>query len=81
VVTVDEIRNRPLTLTTRVNGQQRQHATSSEMLFDFGQVVEHISTYVEFVPGDVILTGTPAGVVSLMVGICRPATSSRSKLS
>jgi 2-keto-4-pentenoate hydratase/2-oxohepta-3-ene-1,7-dioic acid hydratase in catechol pathway len=62
VVTVDEIRDRPLTLTTRVNGHQRQRAITSEMLFDFGQVVEHISTYVEFVPGDVILTGTPAGV-------------------
>jgi 2-keto-4-pentenoate hydratase/2-oxohepta-3-ene-1,7-dioic acid hydratase in catechol pathway len=62
VVSADEIRDRPLTLTTRVNGERRQHATSSEMLFDFGQVVEQISTYVEFAPGDVILTGTPAGV-------------------
>jgi 2-keto-4-pentenoate hydratase/2-oxohepta-3-ene-1,7-dioic acid hydratase in catechol pathway len=62
VVTVVDIKDRPLTLTTRVNGSQRQHADTSEMLFDFGQVVEQISAAIELKSGDIILTGTPSGV-------------------
>src|SRR6266481_5455670 len=62
VVTVDDIKDCPLTLTTRVNGSQRQHADTSEMLFGFGQVVEQISATIELKSGDIILTGTPSGV-------------------
>jgi 2-keto-4-pentenoate hydratase/2-oxohepta-3-ene-1,7-dioic acid hydratase in catechol pathway len=62
ILTGDDIRDRTLTLTTRVNGGQRQHADTSEMLFDFGQVVEQISGTIELKSGDIILTGTPSGV-------------------
>jgi 2-keto-4-pentenoate hydratase/2-oxohepta-3-ene-1,7-dioic acid hydratase in catechol pathway len=62
IVTADDIKDCPLTLTTRVNGSQRQHAVTSEMLFDFAQVVEQISATIELKPGDIILTGTPSGV-------------------
>jgi 2-keto-4-pentenoate hydratase/2-oxohepta-3-ene-1,7-dioic acid hydratase in catechol pathway len=62
ILTADDIRDRPLTLTTRVNGSQRQHADTSEMLFDFGQVVEQISATIDLTCGDIILTGTPSGV-------------------
>jgi 2-keto-4-pentenoate hydratase/2-oxohepta-3-ene-1,7-dioic acid hydratase in catechol pathway len=62
IVTVDDIRDRTLALTTRVNGSQRQHADTSEMLFDFGQVVEQISATIDLTCGDIILTGTPSGV-------------------
>jgi 2-keto-4-pentenoate hydratase/2-oxohepta-3-ene-1,7-dioic acid hydratase in catechol pathway len=63
LLSVDEFRDgQSLTLTTTVNGERRQHATTEEMLFDFAEVVEGISQTNELRPGDVILTGTPAGV-------------------
>jgi 2-keto-4-pentenoate hydratase/2-oxohepta-3-ene-1,7-dioic acid hydratase in catechol pathway len=63
VLSIDEVRGcAPLNLTTRVNGEIRQRASTADMLFDFGQVVEGISAISELKPGDVILTGTPAGI-------------------
>jgi len=51
-----------LTLTTDVNGERRQSATLGEMVFDVPTLVEYISAIVTLEPGDVILTGTPAGI-------------------
>jgi 2-keto-4-pentenoate hydratase/2-oxohepta-3-ene-1,7-dioic acid hydratase in catechol pathway len=63
LLSVDEVRARgPLVLTTTVNDEERQHATTDDMIFDLGQVVEGVSTSVELLQGDVIFTGTPAGV-------------------
>jgi 2-keto-4-pentenoate hydratase/2-oxohepta-3-ene-1,7-dioic acid hydratase in catechol pathway len=53
--------NRPLRLTTRVNGEVRQDDTTESMIFDFGKLIEYISTFTTLKPGDVILTGTPTG--------------------
>ena len=49
-------------LTTRLNGEVMQHATSDLLVFDFGDVIEYCSTFVELMPGDVISSGTPGGV-------------------
>ena len=49
-------------LVTRVNGEQRQSAKLGEMLFDVPFLVEYISQIMTLEPGDVILTGTPAGI-------------------
>lgn len=63
LLSIDEVRSRgPLVLTTNVNGEERQRATTEDMIFDFAQIVEGVSSSVELLPGDVILTGTPAGV-------------------
>lgn len=51
-----------LSLTTHVNGEQRQSAKLGEMLFDVPFLVEYISAIMTLEPGDVILTGTPAGI-------------------
>ena len=51
-----------ITVTTRLNGSVMQHATSSQMVFGFAELVAYCSTFTELVPGDVIVTGTPGGV-------------------
>lgn len=63
VVTVDEFGGLPdLEIETRLNGIQVQHDWSRNMIFDFADIVSYISRTVALVPGDVISTGTPAGV-------------------
>lgn len=51
-----------LGLTTRVNGKTRQHDILGGMLFTPAQVIAYFSQWYRFEPGDVLLTGTPAGV-------------------
>lgn len=55
-------------LETRVNGEVRQSAKTSAMLFSVGALVSFVSSYVTLLPGDILLTGTPAGVGSLSAG-------------
>ena len=57
-----------LRLTTRVNGETRQDGSTAQMIFDCAFLVEFISSIMTLVPGDVILTGTPAGVGPLNAG-------------
>jgi 2-keto-4-pentenoate hydratase/2-oxohepta-3-ene-1,7-dioic acid hydratase in catechol pathway len=62
LVTADEIDwSTPFELTTRVNGEVRQHDTTENMIFDFGYLIEYISTFATLKPGDLIVTGTPTG--------------------
>jgi len=51
-----------LQLTLRVNGELRQNASTSDMIWDVAEQIAHISEHVTLEPGDVIMTGTPAGV-------------------
>jgi 2-keto-4-pentenoate hydratase/2-oxohepta-3-ene-1,7-dioic acid hydratase in catechol pathway len=63
VVTADEFDGLPdLEIQTHLNGIQVQHDWSRNMIFDFAEIVSYISQTVELAPGDVISTGTPAGV-------------------
>lgn len=57
-----------LTLQCTVNGQQRQLARTSEMVHSIEDLIVHITEAMTLLPGDVILTGTPAGVGPLGVG-------------
>ena len=52
----------------RVNGQERQLGFTREMVFSIPQLVAYISSVMTLLPGDVILTGTPAGVSPLQPG-------------
>ena len=63
LVTSDEIGD-PQTLDLRchVNGQPMQHGHTADMLFPVARLIEYISTYMTLEPGDVIATGTPAGI-------------------
>ena len=49
-----------LELTTMVNGEVRQQARTSEMLWDVPGLIAHVSQVMTLLPGDVLLTGTPA---------------------
>ena len=63
LVTKDEI-NDPfnLNLTLNLNGKRRQTGNTSLMIFNFNFLISHISQFITLMPGDVITTGTPAGV-------------------
>ncbi|MFF6999811.1 fumarylacetoacetate hydrolase family protein [Streptomyces sp. NPDC008313] len=57
-----------LTVQCTVNGQQRQLGRTSEMIHSIEDLIVNISEAMTLLPGDVILTGTPAGVGPLNVG-------------
>ena len=52
----------------QINGTQRQHGNSTQMIFDVVGLVAHISQSFSLCVGDVVMTGTPAGVAALQVG-------------
>lgn len=64
LVTADEVSAQALELTTHVNGEIRQHSTTSDMIFDVAHLVWYISQFMVLQPGDIINTGTPQGVGS-----------------
>jgi len=55
-------------LETRVNGERRQHGNTRDLIFSIDKVVKYISAIMTLYPGDLILTGTPAGVAPLKSG-------------
>ena len=63
MVTADEIPDPgALTLMTRLNGKEMQHATTDDLLFSIPQLIHYLTTVTELVPGDVIVSGTTGGV-------------------
>jgi 2-keto-4-pentenoate hydratase/2-oxohepta-3-ene-1,7-dioic acid hydratase in catechol pathway len=57
---LDEVAD--LEITTTVDGNEKQRGSTSLMVYSVTDLVVHISSYTTLLPGDVILTGTPAGV-------------------
>ena len=63
MVTADEIKpNQQLKLVTRLNGKVEQSSHTGHMIFPIAKLIAYASTIFTLVPGDVIATGTPAGV-------------------
>jgi 2-keto-4-pentenoate hydratase/2-oxohepta-3-ene-1,7-dioic acid hydratase in catechol pathway len=63
MVTSDEIGpNAPMTLVTRLNGQEVQRATTDMLIHGIAKQIAYLSTFTPLFPGDVIVTGTPGGV-------------------
>jgi 2-keto-4-pentenoate hydratase/2-oxohepta-3-ene-1,7-dioic acid hydratase in catechol pathway len=63
IVTADEVADvTKLQLTTRVNGEVRQDAPVSQLIFDIPTLIETLSRVMTLEPGDLIATGTCAGV-------------------
>lgn len=63
IVTEDEAGAiRDWQLQTRVNGELRQDAAISQMIFSVPEIIATVSRYVTLMPGDIIATGTPSGV-------------------
>jgi len=64
----DDLDVSALEIRTRVNGELKQDGNTSQMVFPCDVLVEFISSIMTLLPGDVILTGTPAGVGPLNAG-------------
>ena len=63
VVTLDAIPDiKALALKTLVNGEERQHGTISQLIFDIPEIIFQLSAGMTLEPGDIIATGTPSGV-------------------
>ncbi len=63
LVTADEVMDAAaLTIDLEVNGQTRQHARTRDMVMGVPEIIEYASGVMRLEPGDVILTGAPAGV-------------------
>lgn len=63
LVTLDELGDlQSLSVTARVNGEQRQDGNTSQMIFSVAEAVSFISMVMTLEAGDIIATGTPAGV-------------------
>ncbi len=56
------------TVTTRVNGEERQHSRLDLMIHSIPAIIEYASAVFTLLPGDVLLTGTPAGVGPFVAG-------------
>lgn len=64
IVTADEISDpQNLQLTCTLNGEERQNSNTADMIFSIAEIIEDLSKHMTLEPGDLILTGTPAGVI------------------
>lgn len=60
---VDEVPDpQGLEIVTEINGIEKQRGNTADMIFDVATIIEHIAEFVDLEPGDVIATGSPAGV-------------------
>ncbi len=57
-----------LLLQTRVNGEVRQSAPTSDLIFGVDEIVSYVSRYVTLMPGDIIFTGTPGTTQAMEPG-------------
>ncbi len=55
-------------ITLEVNGQRRQASTLGKLIWSVAEIIEHLSKAWTLAPGDLIFTGTPAGVAAVEVG-------------
>jgi 2-keto-4-pentenoate hydratase/2-oxohepta-3-ene-1,7-dioic acid hydratase in catechol pathway len=63
MVTADEIGDPTrLTLVTRLNGREMQRSGTDLLIYSIPQIIKFVSGFTSLAPGDVIATGTPAGV-------------------
>jgi 2-keto-4-pentenoate hydratase/2-oxohepta-3-ene-1,7-dioic acid hydratase in catechol pathway len=67
LVTRDEVADEgALEISTWVNGERRQHSNTNQLIFACAALIEHLSTAFTLEPGDLVSTGTPAGVAVAM---------------
>ncbi len=63
LVTADEVADpQALALTLEVDGEPRQNGNTRDMIFSVAEIIAYMSRHMVLLPGDVIVTGTPAGV-------------------
>ena len=62
-VSADQIKDiQALSIWSEVNGEMRQQGSTADMVFGVREIVSHLSQFMTLYPGDIIFTGTPAGV-------------------
>ena len=67
-VSSDQVKDiQALSIWSEVNGQMRQQGNTADMVFGVKEIVSHLSQFMTLHPGDIIFTGTPAGVGDGMV--------------
>lgn len=57
-----------LTVVTELNGEEKQRGSTDLMLFDIASIISYVTSFMTLLPGDVIATGTPAGVGPMQPG-------------
>jgi 2-keto-4-pentenoate hydratase/2-oxohepta-3-ene-1,7-dioic acid hydratase in catechol pathway len=62
ITTADEVDPENIEVKTWINGELRQSANTRDLIFDIPNLIETISAGITLLPGDIIATGTPAGV-------------------
>jgi ureidoglycolate lyase/2,4-diketo-3-deoxy-L-fuconate hydrolase len=62
LVTKDEVNAQALSIWLEVDGKRYQDGNTANMIFDIATMVSYVSDFMSLQPGDVIITGTPAGV-------------------
>lgn len=55
-------------ISLKVNGEPRQHSSIDKLIWSVAETIEHLSRYFALQPGDLIFTGTPAGVAAVQRG-------------
>lgn len=64
ITTADEVPDpNSLRISLKLNGETRQDSNTSDMIFNCDSLISYISSYIPLNPGDIILTGTPEGVI------------------
>ena len=63
VVTADCVDPNNLAISSRVNGELRQNSNTSDMIFSVAEIISDLSHHMTLMPGDLIFTGTPQGVM------------------
>jgi 2-keto-4-pentenoate hydratase/2-oxohepta-3-ene-1,7-dioic acid hydratase in catechol pathway len=66
VKNLDELKN--LQISLKVNGETRQNGSTSQMIFSLETLIQFVLKHFPVVPGDLLLTGTPAGVSAFKAG-------------
>jgi len=62
IVTRDQIDYRALDIKLHLNGKEMQSANTSQLIFNVDYLISHLSKFCTLKPGDLLFTGTPAGV-------------------
>ncbi|MCL2659383.1 MAG: fumarylacetoacetate hydrolase family protein [Acidobacteriaceae bacterium] len=65
---IDPVGGEPVTVTTRLNGAVKQQGSTRELIFPISVLLAHITAAMTLEPGDIIPTGTPAGVGPVQPG-------------
>ena len=65
---IDPATGSPVTLTTRLNGEVKQHGSTADLIFPIPHLLRYITAFITLEPGDIIPTGTPAGVGPVQPG-------------